>query len=209
MKRSLLGWFFFFLIFSRINWYSCVSVRAQHWVPLFKISLCVDPLWQERLKAEKSIGPRIWGSIEEKKWKQWVRGEDLSGDILIYCIYSSTNQEVSPQEPHGLFRCHKSRNYFMGEQGWLGWMRRQRKRVQPWVHLSPGSKNRCSGSRAIPEQTQVFCRVLTVCQGKPRLFSGCMERGERKEHEKNCDSVVRQNMSQAVNLRLFKQTEIQ
>lgn len=171
--------------------------------------------------------PLCWSSmaVETEGWKvNWSRNlgqhwrekveamsqrRGFKWDILIYCIYSSTNQEVSPQEPHGLFRCHKSRNYFMGEQGWLGWMRRQRKRIQPWVHLSPGSKNHCSGSRAIPEQTQVFCRVLTVCQGKPRLFSGCMERGERKVHEKNCDSVIRQNMSQAVNLRLFKQTEIQ
>lgn len=158
--------FFFFNLFQ--IWYSCVSVRAQHSIPVFKISLFVGPVWQERVKAEKSIGTKIWGSTEVEKWKQRRNGarqrREFKWDILRGCISSLTNLEVAPQEPRGLFRCLKCRNYFKGERGWLD------EAGGKGNVLSHGEQKHCSGGRAgswahtgvlqstdsLPEESQVI-----------------------------------------------------
>lgn len=99
---------------------SCMAGESEGWKVNWSKNLGQD--WSEEMEA-----------MRQRRAFRW--------DILRGCIYSLTNQEVSAWEPHRLFRCLKSRNYFMGEWGWLGWMRRQRKPIEPWVHLSPGNKS--------------------------------------------------------------------
>lgn len=145
--------------------------------------------------AGESEGWKInWSKNLGQHWSKEMEAtrqrRAFTWDILRGCIYSLTNQEVSPWEPHRLFRCLKSRNYFMGERGRLGWMRRQRKHIEPWCISAQGAKALLWKQSKFRAHTQVLCRVLTVCQRKPRLFSGCMKGGKGKEHEKNCDSVA-------------------
>jgi len=126
---------------------AAILVIAQHSSPPFKISPCLHPVWQERLEAEWSICPKIWGSAEVKKWKQQGRGEVLSEIYLKgLCFHQSglTKQEVSPLKPHGLFRCLQDagpetiswvKGNDLGERGGV------RKHTEPWQHLSSGNKN--------------------------------------------------------------------
>lgn len=167
--------------------YPCVFVRAQHSIPLFKISLVLILYGRRDWKLKSQFAQNL-GQHWSKEMEATRQRRGFKWDVLRDCIYSLTYQEVSPGEPHGLFRCLKSRNYFMGERGWLGWRRRQRKHIEPWVHLRPGNKNSVVEPQRIPEHST---GVLTGSQVKPRLFSGCMERGKRREHQKNCDSCCK------------------
>lgn len=161
-------------------------MRTQHSIPLFKISLCVDPVLQERVKAEKSIDPRIWGSIGVKKWKQRGRG-DLRGYFEGLHLQLNLPGGVSKGASWAL-QVSQVQKLF---HGWMRmtWRNQEAKKTY-WAMepLSPGNKS--TVLEAEPVQSTHRCSV-TVCQRKPRLFSGCMERGKRKEHEKNCDSIVR------------------